>query len=95
MSDLAIRIHFSRESGEVEDAEHDCDLSDFGGFLPSIGDRILDPGASGDRRDPANRRMWTVVGRIFNPRDLGNKYVALIVEERQPAINEKAFLPRG
>ena len=57
MSDLKIRIHVSRESGEVEDAQHDCDLSDFGGFLPSIGDRILYPRVTSglDRRDPARR----------------------------------------
>ena len=93
MSDLTIRICFRRKMGEIEDGQEDFGLSTFGGVLPSIGDTILDPGvAQGlDRQDPANRRMWTVLGRIFNPRDLEN-YVALIVDEHTPTKEERAFV---
>ncbi|MGY0791984.1 hypothetical protein ACW7BJ_21665 [Azospirillum argentinense] len=96
MLNVSIRIHFKRPTGQIEDGQQDFDLASFGGFLPSIGDMILDPGvlASLDRRQRQNRRMWTVVGRVFNPRDNAD-YIALIVEERQPNEREDCFVPYG
>jgi hypothetical protein len=60
------------------------DLQDFAGFLPAVGDTILNPGviAGRDRDDPSNRDVWIVVDRVFNPRDQPN-YVVLVVEERR------------
>ncbi|MDI3307688.1 MAG: hypothetical protein QJR07_11365 [Acetobacteraceae bacterium] len=93
MANPTIRIHFRRSSGEVEDGELDFDLSSFCGILPSIGDKILDPGVpkGQSRCDPANRRMWTVVGRVFNPRDRAD-YVVLVVDERIPTEEEQLLV---
>ena len=78
-----IRIYFRYADGKVDDGSRDFGLEDFAGFLPAIGDTILNPGVLQglDRDIPENREIWTVVGRVFNPRDLAN-YVVLIVEER-------------
>jgi hypothetical protein len=94
MADLTIRIYVRNAAGVFEDTERDFDLSEFGGFLPSIGDKILDPAVlvGRDRRDAANRSIWTIVGRYFNPRDL-TEYVALIVEERTPTAEEATLVP--
>jgi hypothetical protein len=94
MGDVTIRIHLLTEIGTIEDTQNDYDLSSFGGFLPSVGDVVLDPGVlmNLDRREPMNRRMWTVVKRVFNPRDLEN-YVALVVEESTPTKNDYPLLP--
>src|SRR4051812_17662392 len=71
MSDVVIHLYCRQSNGTIEDAQHTFDLSDFGGFLPAVGDKILDPGvpASLERHVPENRRLWTVVDRVFNPRD--------------------------
>ena len=71
MNEVTIHLYCRSADGKIEDAQHTFDLSDFGGFLPSVGDRILDPGvpASLERHVPENRRLWTVVDRVFNPRD--------------------------
>ncbi|HMM73937.1 MAG TPA: hypothetical protein PKC22_17220, partial [Rhodocyclaceae bacterium] len=60
----------------------------------AVGDRILNPGVRQglDRYSPANREIWTVVGRMFNPRD-NEDYIALIVEERAPTPDEYSLLP--
>ena len=93
MADTVIRLHYRDGSGKINDAQQDYGLETFGGFLPAIGDLVLDPGAASgvDRNDRRNRRMWTVVQRVFNPRDLQN-YVALVVEERTPSENEDALV---
>ncbi|MEP9372564.1 hypothetical protein [Mesorhizobium sp. KR1-2] len=94
MNDVTIRIYFRSPDGAVEDGQHDFDFSSFGGVLPSIGDCILNPGVihGRDRREPANREIWTVVGRVFNPKD-NEDYIALIVEERAPTSQEYSLLP--
>ena len=53
----------------------------------------MDPGVTSglNQNAPKNRRMWTVVQRVFNPRDNAD-YIALIVEERQPTEVEELFL---
>ncbi|RVL69854.1 hypothetical protein CN140_35830 [Sinorhizobium meliloti] len=80
--DIAIRVYFRAESGLVADGQR-YDLSDFGGFLPAIGDQVLQPGVLQgiDRSQRKSRTVWTVVGRIFNPKDSPN-HVCLIVEPR-------------
>jgi hypothetical protein len=94
MADIFVRLYFQDHHGKLEDAEADYDLSLFGGVLPAAGDLILDPGVmSGlDRTEARNRRIWTVVRRVFNPRDL-ESYVALVVEERTPSENEQSLIP--
>lgn len=86
MTGVTIRINYRNPDGKIEDGQQDFGLEDFGGVLPAVGDLILNPGVLQglNRRDPANREIWTVVGRIFNPRDLGGEYIGLIVEVRAP-----------
>jgi hypothetical protein len=94
MIDVTVRLHYRRADGRIEDAVHDIGLEAFAGFLPAIGDTILDPSVTEglDRREPRNRKIWTVVQRMFNPRDLEN-YVALVIEERSPLESERDLLP--
>jgi hypothetical protein len=94
MSEMTIRLHYRRNKGQVEDAQHEFSLADFAGVLPAIGDTILHPGVvSGLPRDHLNsRRLLTVVGRVFNPKDLSD-YVALIVEEHRPTEAERSLIP--
>jgi hypothetical protein len=89
VTDVTIRIYRRQADGTLEDGQEDYDLSSFGGFLPAVGDLIVKPGVPVglDRHDPQNREIWTVVGRVFNPRDLED-YVALIVDERPPHESE-------
>jgi hypothetical protein len=96
MAEMTIRICIRGSDGQIADAQLDCLLSDFAGVLPSIGDSYLAPGVlqGKDRSLPSNRQIWTVVGRMFNPRDNAN-YVALIVEERAPNPEEFSLLPGG
>jgi hypothetical protein len=83
-TNVTIRIYFRHSDGRVEDGSQDFGLRDFAGVLPAIGDTILNPGVLQglDRNQPANREVWKVVDRVFNPRDLAN-YVVLVVEERR------------
>lgn len=93
-NEMTIRLLYRTKDGTIEDGGHDCGLKQFAGVLPSIGDQILDAGVlSGRARDElCNRRLLTVVGRVFNPRD-NQDYVALIVEERVPTEAERALVP--
>jgi hypothetical protein len=94
VADIVIRLHYRAANGKIEDAQQDYGLETFGGFLPAVGDQVLDPGAAAagvDRTARQNRRMWTVVQRVFNPRDIEN-YVAQIVEEHTPTENEEALV---
>ena len=83
MDELTIRIYERAADGEYVDRRDEYGLEAFGGILPSIGDTILDPGVQVglDRSTPRNRHIWTVVGRVFMPRDNHN-YVALVIDER-------------
>lgn len=87
------RIYERDSDGQIEDRQHDMSLDDFGGQCPLVGDLIVEAGVPShlDRSDPANRKIWTVVARVFNPRDLPD-YIALIVEERAPTATEAAFV---
>jgi hypothetical protein len=90
-----LRLHHRKSDGEIVDAVHDLTLADFAGFLPNVGDWILEPGVPQglDRGEPKNRNIWVVVQRMFNPRDMEDA-VALIVEDRKPTPNEYDLLPR-
>ena len=87
-----IRILHRDAAGKVLDGGHDYGPEDFANQVPAIGDMILDPGVptGSVRHDPRNREIWTVVGRVFNPRD-NKDYVSLIVESRQGTLDDEAF----
>ncbi|WP_226638625.1 hypothetical protein [Novosphingobium profundi] len=89
MVDVHIRIYFRESDGTLEDSQQEFDIESFAGVIPAIGDMIVDPGVLQglNRHDPKNRRVWDVVGRVFNPRDMVG-YVALVVEERAPNLGE-------
>lgn len=93
MSDISVRLYFRESDGKLVDGQQDFDLSSFAGVVPGVGDLIVEPGVlqGVDRNDPANRVIWAVVGRVFNPRDQED-YVALIVERRPPHENEYAVV---
>lgn len=95
MSDTTIRIYFQKSDGTLEDGKQDYGIEDFGGVIPTAGDLILVPGVNSslDRQLPQNRRFWSVVRRVFNPRDNGGKYVALIVQTRTIERTEEELLP--
>ena len=87
-----IRVLHRDETGKVSDFGNDYGPDNFAGQVPAIGDMILNPGVpSGKgRHDPRNREIWTVIGRVFNPRD-SKKYVSLIVESRAGSLDDEAF----
>ena len=89
MVDVHIRIYFREPDGKLEDSQQEFGIESFAGVIPAIGDMIVDPGVLQglNRHDPKNRRVWDVVGRVFNPRDMAD-YVALVVEERVPNLPE-------
>lgn len=90
---ITVRLHMDNGEGGIVDYSQDFDLSDFAGFLPAPGDLFLDPGCLQglDRHQPENRRMYRVLQRVFNPRDLPN-YVVLVVEEFTPTGRERIFV---
>ncbi|MBH5372959.1 hypothetical protein HZZ16_33645 [Bradyrhizobium sp. CNPSo 4016] len=90
---MTVRLHYLKPDGTIEDAVEDYGLESFGGFLPAAGDLILDPGVrrGADRSDPKNRTMWTVVSRVFNPRD-NESYVVLIVEPHTPTAQQASLV---
>jgi hypothetical protein len=88
----SIRILHRDPAGKIFDGGVEYGPEQFAGQVPAIGDTILDPGviAGQDRNDPQNRSIWTVVGRVFNPRDREDA-VALIVESRDGNLADEAF----
>ncbi len=91
--EITVRLYEQTADGEWYDLQEDYGLEDFAGFLPAVGDMILKPGVLQglERSDPKNRILFTVVRRIFNPRDLTN-YVVLVVEEHVPNGRECAVV---
>lgn len=87
------RIYERYSDGRVEDLKLDMGLADFAGVCPTLGDLIVEAGVRQgiDRNDFTNRRLWKVVGRVFNPRDL-REYVVLIIESSIPTAEEAAFV---
>lgn len=89
MDDVHIRIYFREADGTLEDSQQEFGVESFGGAISAIGDMIVDPSVLQglNRHEPTNRRVWDVVGRVFNPRDMAD-YIALIVKERAPSPHE-------
>ena len=90
--EVSIRFHYRNGDDVWQDGGQDYSLDEFAGVLPSIGDMILEPGVpqGRDRQDRKNRRLLTVVHRVFNARDLPN-YVALIVDAQVPTQKQGAI----
>lgn len=72
--ELLISICFINRSGQIEREGETYTPADFGGSVPMVGDRILDPGIAllhrdekPDFSDPERREFWLVKERIFNP----------------------------
>lgn len=93
MVDVQIRIYFRNADGALEDSQQEFGVESFAGVIPAIGDMIVDPGVLQglNRHELANRRVWDVVGRVFNPRDMDD-YIALVVEERVPNPHEYSVI---
>jgi hypothetical protein len=93
MTAPTFRIYERYPDGRIEDRQLDMSLDEFGGQCPVVGDLVVEAGVPShlDRSDPANRKIWTVMARVFNPRDLPD-YIALIVEERTPTATESEFV---
>ena len=89
----SLRILFREPDGSIVDGQVEYEPIDFAGVVPSIGDTVLDPGVAAglERGEPQNRQVWTVVGRVFNPKDRSD-CVALIVETRDGNAADEAFL---
>ncbi len=89
----SIRILDREPDGKIFDGGVDFGPENFAGQVPAVGDTILNPGIlqGQDRNLPQNRHRWTVVGRVFNPRD-NEDYVSLIVESRDGNLADEAFL---
>ncbi len=92
-NDVTIRLIYRDSEGAWQDGDEAFDLGSFAGYLPQVGDTILDPGVVSnlDRLDPKNRRLWKVVDRVFNARDFPDT-VALIVEERSVSDSERSII---
>jgi len=91
---MSVTIRICKRDGDnVEDARQDFGIDDFGGTVPVIGDAILSPGVRQglDRGKPENRRVWEVVGRVFNPHD-NKDYIVLVVDERPGTRADDYFL---
>ncbi len=75
MDDFHISIGLiDKASGVIERGTENFESRAFGGVVPSIGDRILDPGIAvkpGESRpnfsDPERHIFWVVEERIFRP----------------------------
>ena len=74
MSEFLISIGFINEGGNIEREGKSYASAHFGGIIPSVGDRILDPGVAleyggvkPDFDDPKRRNFWLVEERIFRP----------------------------
>lgn len=97
MPQTAIRLHYvtqDHDGHEVfEDAKEEYDLGDFGGVLPAVGDLIVSPWVveGRDRRNPANRSVYEVLHRYFQPVDKSTTdliYIILVVGERAATWKE-------
>ena len=100
MTEIAIRILYRNQDGNIDDMKEEYDLADFGGIFPAVGDRIVDPGVvqGRDRREPENRTIWTVEERYFQPRtdpDAEYFYMYLVVSMRSADESERLVACRA
>ena len=88
-----IRLLHQKDDGTIVDQQDEFNLAQFAGTLPSIGDIIVHPvvEVAKIRSEPANRTVLTVVGRVFNPKDMEG-FIGLIVTARFGSEKDSAFL---
>jgi hypothetical protein len=70
MSEYVISIGFINKTGHIERESESYSPSEFGGFVPSVGERIFDPYTvrhKGEKPIDARRTFWIVEERIFLP----------------------------
>lgn len=74
MSEFLISIGFINKGSHIDRESESYSTTHFGGIVPSVGDRILDPGVGlasrgekSDFDDPKRRNFWLVEERIFRP----------------------------
>lgn len=96
----AVRLLYRDEQGNICDTRGDYDLDDFGGVLPAVGDRIVEPGVAGGRdpREPENRTVYTVEERYFQPGTTKMTdliWVHLVVSIRQADESERLVACRA
>ena len=99
MPKTAIRVYHHYDDEAFEDAREEYDLEDFGGILPAVGDRIVSPWVieGRDRRDPANRSVYEVIHRYFQPVDSSTTdviYIILVVRDREATAEEADIATR-
>lgn len=87
--DPIVQVYFRNEEGRITDPSLNLSLDAFAGFLPHVGDVIVDPHTSlGIPQEQSTRgEVWAVVNRVFNPKDRID-HVVLIVERRPPPFSE-------
>jgi hypothetical protein len=96
MPDFLIAIGYVRQDGRIERESETFAPSDFGGVVPSIGDRILKSGVTQRYRaekidfdDPSRRTFWIVKERIFRPDMPG---CVLVCDDQQATDRESDLL---
>lgn len=94
MAATLVRIYIRKADGKLEDTSEAYEVSNFGGIIPTVGDKFLNPWTSEQttRNDPGNREIYTVLERVFNPRDLKD-YVVLICSVSPCDENDRELLP--
>jgi hypothetical protein len=72
IDNFLISIAYLNKSGHIEREGESYPITEFGGTVPQVGDRILNPGATMRTRDekinfsdPDRREFWLVKERIF------------------------------
>ena len=96
----AIRLLCRDKRGNIDDMKDDYNLEDFGGVLPAVGDRIVEPGVTRglDRREPENRTVYTVEERYFQPRsDAADEliWIHLVLSIREAYESERLVACRA
>jgi hypothetical protein len=94
--EFMISICFLNRGEHIEREGEVYSPADFGGAVPSIGDRILNPGSPVlvrdekiDFSDPDRREFWIVKERIFNPE---HPSCALLCESVKATMREVNLL---
>ena len=87
-----VRLYYI-ENGKMVDMKHEFPIESLGGTVPVVGDLIVEPGVSGDRKRrmvAAYRDVYEVKARYFLPHAHGEDccYVAVVVEDRKGRDDE-------
>lgn len=93
MVDVNIRTDFRETDRTLVNKRQEFGVESFAGVIPAVGNKVVDRGVLKrlNRREPKSRRMWNIVGRVFNPRDI-HDCVELIVEEQVPSSQKYSLV---